>query len=305
MRLRQAFIKSSRNAGVIAVSRCIAVLGAGGQLGRELMPRLGIRAAPLTHAEVDVTDAAGLQTRLDEIAPDLVVNCAAYNLVDRAEDEPEAAFAVNAFGVRNLAKWCGARDVPLMHISTDYVFGAHSAGLAPWCEKDMPAPLGVYGASKLAGEWFVQSHCPRHWIVRTCGLYGRGSTRAKGNFVETMLRLGAERPEVRVVADQRCTPTSTADLAPVLMKLLDTTAYGLYHATNTGGCTWYEFACEIFRMAGLSPQVTPITTAEYGAKARRPPDSVLDTSKLATLLGSPLRPWQDALRNYLASRERQ
>lgn len=280
----------------------IVVIGAAGQLGSELLHWLGKEAIPLTHADVDITHASALHARLEALEAELVVNCAAYNLVDRAEAEPERAFAVNAFGVRHLAQWCGQHDVPLMHISTDYVFGLDDVRRMPWQEDDPPGPVSVYGGSKLAGEWFVRSLCPRHWIVRTCGLYGRHAARGKGNFVETMLRLAREKPVLRIVADQRCTPTSTSDLATAICKLWQTQEYGVFHATNAGECSWYEFAQEIFRLAGLSVQVIPITSAEYGAPARRPAYSVLHCAKLQAVSGCALRPWTEALRDYLRAR---
>lgn len=280
----------------------IVVIGAHGQLGSDLLPLLGARGIALGHDQIELTEADSIARCLEVVQPDAVVNCAAYNFVDKAEDEPERAFAVNAFGVRNLARWCGARDVPLMHISTDYVFGLDATRATPWEETDPTGPVSVYGASKLAGEWFVRSACPRHWMVRTCGLYGSHAARGKGNFVETMLRLGRERPELRIVADQHCTPTSTADLASALVELLATDHYGVYHATNAGQCTWHEFAAEIFRQSGLSPRVIPIAAVEYGAKARRPNYSVLSHEKLRRAIGRELRPWQEALADYLARR---
>ncbi|MBC8117379.1 MAG: dTDP-4-dehydrorhamnose reductase, partial [Candidatus Saccharimonas sp.] len=239
---------------------------------------------------------------LDAARPTHVINCAAYNLVDKAEDEPEAAHRVNSIGPRNLAEWCAARGAVLMHISTDYVFGADRTRQMPLGEADPTGPVSVYGQSKLEGELAVRSLCPRHFVVRTCGLYGHRAARDKGNFVETMLRLGRERPELRIVGDQRCTPTSTADLARALVSLLQTDAFGLYHATNTGDCSWFEFACEIFRLANIPVKTTPMTAAEYGAKARRPDYSVLDCSKLANVLDRPMPSWQDALARYLANR---
>lgn len=252
-------------------------------------------------SDCDLTITAELQRRLDEAGPRIVINCAAYNLVDRAEDEPEVAFAVNAFATRQLALWCASRDVPLMHISTDYVFGLHSS-TTPRSEEDAAGPVSVYGASKLAGEEFVRAICPRSWVVRTCGLYGHRASQAKGNFVETMLRLAGQRSELRIVADQRCTPTSTADLAEQLVRLLQTTEYGLYHATNFGDCSWAEFASEIFRLTDAATRVIPITAKEYGAKARRPDYSVLNCQRLATILGQPMRPWREALAAYLQQR---
>ncbi len=279
----------------------IVLLGGYGQLGSELIAVLGPRAVPLNHRTADVTDATSLATALTHAAPTVVINCAAYNLVDRAEEDPSAAHAVNAFGARHVARWCDDHGVPLVHISTDYVFGRDTTRTKPYLETDVCGPVNVYGTSKSIGESAVANHCPRSWIIRTCGLYGRRATRAKGNFVDTMVRLGTERPEVRVVADQRCTPTSAADLAVMLARLIATDAYGLYHATNAGDCSWAELAAEIFRLRNLTTRVIPITTADYGANAPRPGYSVLDCSKLATLLGTPFRPWQAALAEYLHS----
>lgn len=279
----------------------VIVLGAYGQLGSEMMARLGDRGIPVGRDSADITDAVALSHVLTAASPTVVVNCVAYNLVDKAEDEPEAAYAVNAWGVRNIAHWCDVHHVPMMHISTDYVFGRDSERHVPYTEADVCGPVNVYGTSKSVGESIVTEHCPRSWIVRTCGLYGRQSTRGKGNFVETMVRLGAERPELKIVNDQRCTPTHAGDLADALIALLQTEAYGLYHATNAGDCTWYEFAGEIFRLSELTPKVLPITSAEYRAKAPRPSYSVLNCEKLAKTIGRPMRSWREALAAYLAS----
>ncbi len=281
----------------------IAIIGAFGQLGSDLVPLLGERAIALGHDDIELADLSSIAGALDARQPTHVINCAAYNLVDRAEDDPEAAFRVNAFGTRNLALWCAARKAVLVHVSTDYVFGLDGSLGRPRCETDPTGPVSAYGASKLAGENFVRSLCPRHIIVRTCGLYGRHAARGKGNFVETMLRLGAERPELRIVADQRCTPTSTADLAEALVRLVETDACGVYHATNAGDCSWFQFASEIFRLTNLPTKAIPVTAAEYGAKARRPDDSVLDGTKLTSVIGSPLPAWQDALARYLHERK--
>ncbi len=277
----------------------IAVIGAAGQLGSDLMCVLGEGALPLGHPEIELTQPVSIAAALAGRGVSRVINCAAYNLVDKAESEPEAAYAVNAFGVRNLARWCGAHDVPLLHVSTDYVFGLDAQRATPYSVDDATGPVSAYGASKLAGEHFVRSLCPRHWVVRTCGLYGRNATRGKGNFVETMLRLGRERPELRIVADQVCTPTSTSDLAIALAALVQTDDYGVYHATNAGRCSWHEFAAEIFRVAGLSPVLKPITAQEYGAAAKRPAFSVLDCSRLTAACGVTLRSWPEALQDYL------
>ena len=253
---------------------------------------------------IEITDANSVERALSAARAELVVNCAAYNLVDRAEDEPEVAYAVNALGPRNLAGWCAERDAALLHVSTDYVFGLDRERTEPYRPDDAPGPVSAYGVGKLAGEYFVRSVCRRHFVVRTCGLYGVQATRAKGNFVETMLRLGTERDELSVVDDQRCTPTYTVDLAAVLAGLVETEAFGTFHATNSGSMTWCEFAREIFRQADVSVNVTPITTEEFGARAGRPRYSVLNCDELAATIGVELPPWQDALARYLAERQR-
>jgi dTDP-4-dehydrorhamnose reductase len=282
----------------------IAVLGSFGQLGRDLCPQLGGEVIPLARSDFDLTDHEQLRQRLTQLRPDAVVNCAAYNLVDRAESEPEAALAVNAWAVRNLAQVCRDLNALLVHFSTDYVFGLDSARSVPWGEEDAPGPLSVYGISKLAGEYFVRSICPKHFVIRTCGLYGVAGTGGKGgNFVETMLRAAAQGKALRVVADQRCTPSFTADVAAAAAALIRTEAYGLYHITSNGDCSWHEFASEIFRLSGLNPPLSPISSAEYGAAARRPSYSVLALERFTSLgLGCP-RPWQDALAAYLRERK--
>jgi dTDP-4-dehydrorhamnose reductase len=278
----------------------IAVIGAHGQLGSDLTARLGARAVPLGHDQIDITDPARIAAALEAVTPDVVINAAAYNLVDRAEAEPDVAFRVNAFGPRHLAQWCAPRAVLLVQISTDYVFGLDAGRTQPYCEADLPGPQGVYAASKLTGEHFVRSDCPRHIVVRTCGLYGQAATRSKGNFVQTMLRLGRERSELRVVADQRCTPSFTTDVAAAVVRMVESGARGTYHVTNSGSMTWCEFAREILRQAGINTPVVPITTAEFGAKARRPAFSVLDCSRFEARAGMRLRPWQEALAEYLS-----
>ncbi len=287
----------------------IALIGAPGQLGGDLLPRLqaaGHDVRPLGHAEIEITNAENTAAVLEPLQPDLVINTAAYNLVDKAEDERDAAMAVNGLGPQLLARLAEKHNWRLMHISTDYVFGEmNRAAVVPFVESDVTIPSGRYGLSKLTGEKFVQANCSRHYVVRTCGLYGIAALRGtgKGNFVETMLRLGRDRKQLRVVDDQLCTPTSTADLADALVRLIATDAYGLYHATNSGSMTWCEFAREIFRQAKLDVEVIPITAAEFGSKAKRPSFSVLDCSKIASVIGGALPDWHDALARYLVSRQ--
>lgn len=280
----------------------IALIGAGGQLATDLEQRLRGDVLGLTHRDLEILDPDAVARRLDELQPDLVVNTAGYNLVDQAESDPQPAFAVNAIGVRNLAIHCGRAGLPLVHISTDYVFGGEASRTEPFTELDCPQPLGVYAASKLAGEHFVQAYCQNHLIVRTCGLYGVAATRAKGNFIETMLRLGQTRSSLRVVHDQHCTPSYTQDVADAIAGLIEVGASGLFHVTNSGATTWCALASEVFRLSGMNVEVVPITSAEFGAAARRPAYSVLDLQKTETAIARTLPPWQDAVARYLQAR---
>ncbi len=279
----------------------IAIVGAAGQLGTALQACLRGEIVPLTHAEIEITDPQRVAATLAAARPDCVINCAAYNFVDRAEDEPAAAFAVNAEGPRNLARWCATANAILVHVSTDYVFGSDIDRILPYSETEVPGPQSVYAASKLEGEQFVRADLNRHFIIRTCGLYGRASSEGKGNFVKTMLRLAKERQELSIVDDQHCTPSYAVDVAAAIARLIETEHYGLYHATNFGHTTWYKFARQIFHLAKIPIKVRPISSSEYPQKAKRPGYSVLDCEKLAGLLGSPLPTWEDALARYVAT----
>ena len=282
-----------------------AVLGAAGQLGRDLCPRLPGDVVALTRAQADLTRAEETRRTLSELKPQVVVNCAAYNFVDRAEAEPEAAFAVNAWAVRELAQICRDLDCTFVTFSTDYVFGLDQARSTPYREDEAPGPLSVYGLSKLAGEYLVRAVCPKNFVIRTCGLYGVwGSGGKGGNFVETMLRLGAQGKPVRVVNDQVCTPSYTPDVAAATGALIASGRYGLYHLTNSGCCSWYELASGIFEAAGMRVDVVPITSQEYAAAARRPAYSVLDSVAYRSLQLPTIRPWREAVAAYLAERDR-
>ncbi len=285
-----------------------AVLGAAGQLGRDLCPRLPGEVIPLSRSGTPAVDLArpeSLRSLFEDVRPDVVINCAAYNFVDRAESEPQEAFAVNAWGVRELARLCRERDCLLVHFSTDYVFGLDPTRRQPWTEKDAPGPISVYGLSKLAGEYLVRSICPRHMVIRTCGLYGVwGSGGKGGNFVETMLRLAGQGKPLRVVDDQTCTPSYTVDVAESTLALLKTGQSGLYHVTNSGSCTWHALARTIFELSGLHANLTPIPSSEYPTPARRPTYSVLEHAGLRSLGISSPRPWRDALAAYLEERQR-
>jgi dTDP-4-dehydrorhamnose reductase len=259
------------------------------------------RVVRLDHGDLDVVDADAVRRVLLPIGPQLVVNTTAYNLVDVAEADPLSAFQVNAIGARNLALAARQLDAVLVHVSTDYVFSGSRR--QPYVETDPVDPLSVYGVSKAAGEGLVRAAWPKHFIVRTCGLYGVTGSRGKGgNFVETLLRLGASGELVRVVADQVLTPTSAADLAAQIARLAATDAYGTYHATCQGECSWFEFAAEIFQQAGMEPPLEPQTTTQAARPARRPQYSVLDNRGLQRL-GIDLMPgWRQSLANYLAGK---
>lgn len=276
------------------------IIGANGQLGRDLVSAIGGDVVPFTRADADLADDRAVREKLTTLAPQTVINCAAYNLVDKAEGDPSDAFAVNAWAARNLAAVCRDINAHFVHFSTDYVFGFDAKRNRPYAEDDLPGPVSNYGLSKLAGEHAVRAVLPDALIIRTCGLYGRHGVGGKGgNFVETMKRLGRERGAVKVVSDQRCTPTSTADLATATVNLLQTSATGVVHVTNEGDCTWFEFASAIFRTLGMTVTVTPITSAEFGAAARRPAYSVLSAQRYTALTSQQMPAWDVALVKYL------
>ncbi len=278
-----------------------AITGSGGQLGLELCRQLGSNALPLARPEFDITDADAVRRILLEKKPAAVINAAAYTLVDKAEQEIEQCWAVNAHAVGTLAEACRELDCPLVQVSTDYIFDAVRDCATPHTEDEHPKPQGQYARSKLAGE-LSAAEWKKHFVVRTCGLYGQCGPRSSGNFVDTMLRLGREKPSLRIVDDQRCTPTHVPDVARAILFLLSTTAYGTYHVVNRGETTWYDFAAEIFRMSGISIPLERITTEQYGAAAPRPRYSVLDTSKYRALGGPEIPEWEEALKEYLRTK---
>jgi dTDP-4-dehydrorhamnose reductase len=287
----------------------IVITGARGQLGRALASVLADRGPiALDHGNLDVADADAVERRIAALRPEAVFNTAAFNRVDDAEELAEEAFRANALGPRALARACRQHGALLVHFSTDYVFAGDRS--TPYAEEDAPGPRTVYGASKLAGEQSVRSEGPLHIVIRTSALFGSGGRGGKGtNFVATMLRLAAERTTLRIVDDQRVSPTSAADLAVKSVELLDrwrTTrsadVLGLYHVTNAGSASWCEFAREIFWQCGLAVAVEPISTAEYGARAARPAYSVLARRHLERLGLDDMRAWQEALGVYLNPR---
>jgi len=289
--------------GMTTPVRC-ALIGAPGQLGFDLARTFDLpgELVRLTRTDLDLLDPDARARVLRDLRPTLVVNTAAYNLVDRAEDDRAAAFALNADAVGALADLCESIGATLVHFSTDYVFDGHRS--TPYAETDAPAPLSAYGESKLAGERMALTRCRRAFVFRVCGLFGVARSAGKGgtNFVETMLRLAGEGRSIRVVRDQVLTPSYTLDLAPKVWRVVARGPHGLYHLTNAGQTSWYDFAREVFRLAGLAPDLTGVTAAEYGARARRPAYSVLRHGRLAALGEDDLRPWPEALAAYLRER---
>jgi dTDP-4-dehydrorhamnose reductase len=241
---------------------------------------------------------------LTKYRPDIFINTAAYVRVDDCEDHKDEAYLVNALGARNVAVACEDAKTRLLHISTDYVFGGEERRQnIPFTEFDNPVPINSYGKSKLAGEEMVKHLCHRYFIVRVSGLFGvAGSSGKGGNFIETILRLAKTRPELRVVNDQVFSPTSTKDLAVKIAELINTDYYGIFHVTNRGNCSWFEFTQEILRLTGNNTPVYPITSAEYPQKAKRPSYSVLDNYQLRLLGMDNQRSWNDALNDYLRSK---
>jgi dTDP-4-dehydrorhamnose reductase len=280
----------------------ILLIGALGQLGTDLRKVLsGHEVIPVDKEEIDVCDPAQVNAMVRSLAPRVLLNCSAFNRVDEAEDTPEAAFAVNTFAVRNLALAARETDAVVVHFSSDYVFDG--PGRTPYVEMDLPCPKSMYGVSKLAGEAMVRALWPKHFLIRTCGLYGYTGSRDKGtNFVESILRLARQGGPMRVVGDQICTPTSTMDLACAVARLIDSDAYGLYHLTSAGECTWYEFAEEILELAGLHPQIQPQSSAELRARARRPAYSVLDNRQFRAAGFEDMHHWREALADYMRGR---
>lgn len=292
----------------------VLVTGACGQLGHDVIWELNKRGiasvatdvmpealgipAGVRYTRLDITDAESVLNKINLIHPDAVIHCAAWTAVDAAEESQnlEKVFDINSNGTRNIALACKQIDCKMLYISTDYVFDGK--GAIPWePDCDRFSPLNVYGESKLAGEKSVRELLEKHFIVRIAWVFGKNGK----NFVKTMLRVGRTHDSVRVVNDQIGTPTYTPDLAVLLADMILTTKYGTYHATNEGGfISWYDFACEIYRMAGLATKVTPVTTEEYGLSlAKRPFNSRLSKEKLTECGFERLPDWKDALRRYL------
>lgn len=278
----------------------IAVTGSKGQLGSELCRQLGKQAVGLDLPQFDLTDRYQVIDILRQLCPEAVINTAAYTRVDQAEQEPGVARAVNSRGVAHLVEACRAIGALLVQISTDYVFGGQADRQIPYAEDDPPAPLNVYGKTKLEGEREA-AQWPEHLIVRTCGLYGRLGPQSAGNFATTMIRRARQRWQLRVVADQHCTPSYVPHVAAAVIFLLRSGFRGTFHVVNTGATTWYDFARELFARAGFQVRIEPITSDQFGAPAPRPRYSVLNTAKYHSLPGCvPMPSWQEAVAAYVA-----
>ncbi|MCS6812001.1 MAG: dTDP-4-dehydrorhamnose reductase [Cyanobacteria bacterium] len=285
----------------------ILLTGAAGQLGHDLQPVLATvgEVMPVSRDELDLSQPEQVRTKIRDWRPRAIVNAAAYTAVDKAESEADLANTINGTTPTVMAEVAQELHIPLIHISTDYVFDGQKN--TPYLEDDTPNPVGAYGKSKLLGEDGVRQACDRHLILRTAWVYGVGG---KGNFVKTMLRLGKEREELRVVVDQVGTPTWTGDLATAIAQLLlgllqETISPGTYHYTNSGAISWYDFAVAIFEEAAAldmslaMQRVVPITTAEYPTPAKRPAYSVLSGKKVSAALGTIPPHWRSALRVML------
>lgn len=274
----------------------ILVTGVRGQLGYDVVQEGESRGLDMFGTDVDnmdITDAGQVKQVIEAYKPDAVIHCAAYTAVDAAEDNQELCRKINVDGTRNIAEVCKDMDIPMMYFSTDYIFDGQGENF--WKEDDPKNPLNVYGQTKYEGELAVQELIDKHFILRISWVFGVNGN----NFIKTMLRVGPQRGEVGVVADQIGSPTYTYDLAKLVIDMIQTDKYGAYHVTNEGICSWYEFACEIFKQAGLDVKVNPLTTAEYPAKAARPSNSRMSKDKLINAGFEMLPDWQDALNRYL------
>ena len=283
----------------------VAVIGSNGQLGHDVVrafTECGDQVCALTHSDVELSSVEAVQNTLRLHTPELVVNTAAMHHVENCEQQPDKAFAVNAIGALNLAQVTRELRAVLVHVSTDYVFDGRKG--TPYVESDEAGPLNVYGTTKLKGEQLVRTTNPKHFVLRTAALYGTHPCRAKGgqNFVDLMLRLARERGTIRVVAHEFTTPTATADLAQQIVRLSRSDAYGLYHATAEGWCSWHHFAREIFELARIKVQLHVAAPDEFRLKVPRPSYSVLENRELKNRNLNAFRPWQAGLQEYLAAK---
>ena len=274
------------------------IIGGNGQLGQCLknVDPGSLDMVFLSSAEANILEASSLTSVFDTYQPDLIINCAAYTAVDLAEDEPLKAAAINAQGPQLLAELCFASDIPLIHISTDFVFDGSTP--VPLVETDYAGPVSVYGKTKLQGEMGIIKSTSRHLIIRTSWLYSEHGS----NFLKTMLRLGKERERLEVVCDQIGSPTYAMDLAEAIVSIASRQdlTYGVFHYSNEGVASWYDFACEIFRKSGLKVQVKPVRSSQFPTKATRPKFSVMDKSKIKGAYGLSIPHWVESLEKCIS-----
>ncbi len=275
----------------------VLVTGASGQLGYDVVKRLkesNIECLGTSINDLDITVEEKVKKFISDYIPDVVIHCAAYTKVDKAEDENEMCHKINVLGTKYVAEASREIDAKMVYISTDYVFDGE--GNNPFGVKDKPKPINYYGQTKYDGELEVQRILNKYFIIRISWVFGSNGN----NFVKTMLKLGKERDEISVVADQFGSPTYTYDLAELLAKIIQTEKYGIYHATNEGYCSWHEFACEIFKQAGIDVKVNPIRTEDYPTKANRPKNSRLDKNSLVQSEMPLLRCWKQSVGDYIS-----
>lgn len=281
----------------------VLIIGATGQLGQDLMRLFGEEAIGLGHQELDVTDGISVSRVLREKHPDWVINTAAFHRVDDCETNPTLSFAVNATGAANVARAAEEIGASVVFYSTDYVYGGIDRGRdQPFSETDPAQPLNVYGISKWAGEQLVMQANPRHLVVRTAGLYGTATSRKGWTFPELMVNKARDENQLRVVADQALSPTYTSDLAATTKALMEAEATGLFHLTNGGECSWYEFAKATIDLAGLDVPIEATATTQQPRRARRPPYSALTSDRLVAAGVASMRPWREALADYLQAK---
>src|SRR3989338_9215136 len=279
----------------------IALIGARGQLGTDLqkvIPQDNL--INLNYPDFDITQQTAISRQLTALHPDIVINTAAYNLVDRAEQYPDEAMAVNYHGVENLVDYCQKNDLPLVHFSTDYVFGADKNRHRPYTEQDKPCPINKYGQSKLLGEQIIQKNLKKYFLIRTSGLIGTAGSEGKGgNFIEAIIKKAKKDKQLKIVDDQILTPTYTLDLAKQVWRVIQTDNYGLFHITSEGQCSWYEFAREVFKNLKQKIQIKAIKSDELNLPAQRPHYAVLENKRLKELGLNIMRPWQATIPDYL------
>lgn len=274
----------------------VLVTGVNGQLGYDVVKELEKRehqAVGVDRERMDLTSSKQIKECIETVKPEAIIHCAAYTAVDKAEDEEELCRRINAIATKEIAEYAKVLDIPMIYISTDYVFDGTKDG--EYTEEDIPNPINVYGKTKYEGERYVQELLEKYYIVRISWVFGENGN----NFIDTMLRLSKDRDEINVINDQLGSPTYTKDLALLLVDMIESNKYGIYHATNEGYCTWYEFAKEIFKVANIDIKINPICTSEYPTKATRPMNSKMSKNKLSKNEFNKLNNWKESLEKYI------